>query len=319
MMGFHEREAEVYVEMMRSGPRGAVLQQQQQSQRTACHGLGGAGEGVSGGRGWSAHLPPSPHAQKERGARENYRSSPWIGASVIRAPLDDSSDEDASDGDDDEKENASLFGSGGRAGWRAGYDHGYDDNDGGDDEEALTSAARYALEHAGLGRDAADAEDESPRRHASSAGGLGTSTSGGSGDGDAAAFHLLTPTAARFRLDDETTAAAAAALGSGGLRAVSRARAVSHQRAAARRAAARAAAQRRKESLELELAWALQTEAEEKIAIVAAVNDMRETLKAGGTLHSLHSSVQGSGFSVLGPGSEIQVVGISVEGSGFRI
>ena len=69
-------------------------------------------------------------------------------------------------------------------------------------------------------------------------------------------------------------------LGSGGLRAVSRARAVSHQRAAARRAAARAAAQRRKESLQLELQWALQAEAEEQAAVAAAVADMGERLRA---------------------------------------
>ena len=46
-----------------------------------------------------------------------------------------------------------------------------------------------------------------------------------------------------------------AALGSGGLRAVSRARAVAHARGMARQAAARAAARNRKESLELELSW----------------------------------------------------------------
>ena len=61
---------------------------------------------------------------------------------------------------------------------------------------------------------------------------------------------------------------------------MSRARAVSHQRAAARRAAARAAAQRRKESLELELAWALQAEAEEKAAVAAAVDELRQSLSA---------------------------------------
>ena len=59
-------------------------------------------------------------------------------------------------------------------------------------------------------------------------------------------------------------------VGADGLRAVSRARAVSHQRVAARRAAARAAADRRKEALELELHWALQAEAEEKAAVAEA-------------------------------------------------
>ena len=59
-------------------------------------------------------------------------------------------------------------------------------------------------------------------------------------------------------------------VGADGLRAVSRARAVSHQRVAARRAAARAAADRRKEALELELHWALQAEAEEKAAVADA-------------------------------------------------
>jgi nucleoporin GLE1 len=63
-------------------------------------------------------------------------------------------------------------------------------------------------------------------------------------------------------------------MGAGGLRAVSRARAVSHQRVASRRAAARAAADRRKEALELELHWALQAEAEERAAVAASAFDI---------------------------------------------
>ena len=73
---------------------------------------------------------------------------------------------------------------------------------------------------------------------------------------------------------------AASPMGAGGLQAVSRARAVSHQRTAARRAAARAAADRRKEALELELHWALQAEAEERAAVASAARDIAEQFAA---------------------------------------
>jgi nucleoporin GLE1 len=74
----------------------------------------------------------------------------------------------------------------------------------------------------------------------------------------------------------DTEHSAAAPMGAGGLQAVSRARAVSHQRDAARRAAARAAADRRKEALELELHWALQAEAEERAAVAATAKEIAE-------------------------------------------
>ena len=94
-----------------------------------------------------------------------------------------------------------------------------------------------------------------------------------------ATLGLRTPLADALRVRGGTPASTAALarasprpspVGADGLRAVSRARAVSHQRVAARRAAARAAADRRKEALELELHWALQAEAEEKAAVAEA-------------------------------------------------
>ena len=101
---------------------------------------------------------------------------------------------------------------------------------------------------------------------------------------DAADRRLATPSDARGSPRGADAAPSAASplspMGAGGLQAVSRARAVSHQRTAARRAAARAAADRRKEALELELHWALQAEAEERAAVASAARDIAEQFAA---------------------------------------